>query len=136
MFNSNEDLTNGKSCDIVDEINSQFDFEQNGTNKLKPMKKPADKFFINETIYELDDSEDLDDDDFIMSDEADSRKYKCSSPNKRQCSVRSPELDFEFDDCDITSNMNSTMPVDMPSAQRPMRTYSSSSEADELVYKV
>lgn len=131
LFSSNEDLTNGKSYDTLDDCYSQFDLEQNGTNKLKQIKKPAEKFFIKETIYEMDDSEDFDEEDFIMSDEVETKRYKCSSPRRRHRSVRSPESDFEFDDCEFTSNVDRTMPVDMPSSQRHTRTYSNSSETDE-----
>jgi len=107
---------------------SQFDFEP--TPKLKSIKKPAEKFFITETIYEMEDIEDIDDDDFIMSDEVQTKRYKCSSPRRRHRSVRSPELDFDFDDCEIPSNLDRTMPVDMPTSHK-IRTYSNSSETDE-----
>lgn len=129
-FFSNEDLTNGKTYDTLDEYHSQFDFEQNITSKLKSIKKPAEKFFINETIYEMADIED-DDDDFIMPDEVETKRYKCSSPRRRYRSVRSPELDFDFDDCEVTSTVERTMPVDMPTSHRRMRTCSNSSETDE-----
>lgn len=79
----------------------------------------------------MEDCEDLDDDDFIMSDEVETKRYKCSSPRRRHRSVRSPELDFEFDDCDFSSNVDRTMPVDMPCSQRQTRTFSNSSETDE-----
>lgn len=74
---------------------------------------------------------DDDDDDIIMSDEVETKRYKCSSPRRRHCSVRSPELDFEYDDCDFTSDVERTMPVDMPASHRHTRTYSNSSENDE-----
>ncbi|XP_026817694.1 myotubularin-related protein 14 [Rhopalosiphum maidis] len=125
---SNEDLTNGKSYDSLDDNHSQFDFEQ--TPKLKSIKKPAEKFFITETIYEMEDIEDIDDDDFIMSDEVETKRYKCSSPRRRHRSVRSPDLDFDFDDYEIPSNLDRTMPVDMPTSHK-IRTYSNSSETDE-----
>jgi len=115
----------------LDDNNSQFDFEQSTTTKLKSIKKPAEKFFIKETIYEMEDIEDIDDDEFIMSDEVETKRYKCSSPRRRHRSVRSPELDFDFDDCEIPSNLDRTMPVDMPTSNKHIRTYSNSSETDE-----
>lgn len=78
----------------------------------------------------MEDIEDIDDDDF-MSDEVETKRYKCSSPRRRHRSVRSPELDFDYDDCEIHLDIERTMPVDMPVPQRQMRTYSSSSETDE-----
>jgi len=120
----------------LEDYHSQFDFEQTATPKLKSIKKPAEKFFIKETIYEMEDIEDIDDDDFIMSDEVETKRYKCSSPRRRHRSVRSPELDFDFDDCEIPSNLDRTMPVDMPTSHKHIRTYSNSSDTDELVYKI
>lgn len=103
---------------------------------MKSLKKPGDKFLIKETIYEMDDVEDVDDDDIIMSDEVETKRYKCSSPRRRYRSVRSPELDFDYDDCEIESNIDEItmpvdMPVDMPASQRRVRTCSNSSETDE-----
>lgn len=133
VFCSNEDLTNGKgSYDTLDDCQSQFDLEQNGTSKLKTLKKPVDKFFIKETIYELDDIDNFND-DMNVPEEVETKRYKCSSPRRRHNSVRSQELDFEFDDEELRppSEESSTTPVDMPDSQRHSRTYSNSSETDE-----
>lgn len=115
----------------MDDYNSQFDFEPTSAPKLKSIKKPTEKFYIKETIYEMEDVEDNDDEDFTMPDEVETKRYKCSSPRRRHRSVRSPELDFDFDDCEMPSDLNRTMPVDMPSSHKHIRTYSNSSETDE-----
>lgn len=115
----------------MDDFSTQFDFERIDT-KIKSTKKPNEKFFINETIYETDDFEELVDDDFILTDEVDTKRYKCSSPRRRHRSLRSPELDFELDDFEFTPSYDeTTMPVDMSSSQRRTRTCSNSSETDE-----
>lgn len=113
----------------MDDYHSEFDFEPTVATKLKSIKKPADKFFIKETIYEMEDVEDMDDDDFSLSDEVETKRYKCSSPRRKHCSVRSPELDFEYDDCGFDEYRS--MAVDIPASQRHVRTFSNSSETDE-----
>ncbi|VVC25066.1 Hypothetical protein CINCED_3A005390 [Cinara cedri] len=128
---STEDLTNGKPFDTLDDYHSQFDFEQTTTTKIKSIKKPAEKFCVKETIYELEDIEDDDDDDLmIMADELETKRYKCSSLRRRHQSARSSDLDFDYDDCEI-AEFERTLPVDMPPSQRHTRTYSNSSETDE-----
>ncbi|XP_050426200.1 myotubularin-related protein 14 isoform X1 [Adelges cooleyi] len=128
---SNEDLTIGKVYDGFDDYHSQFDFDQTVTTKLKSLKKPTEKFFIKETIYEMDDIEDIDDDDFIIADEVETKRYKCSSPRRRYRSMRSPDSDCDIDDFEFTANVERTMPVDMPSSNKRNRTCSNSSETDE-----
>lgn len=79
----------------------------------------------------MEDIEDDDDDDLmIMSEELETKRYKCSSPRRRHQSVRSPDLDIDYDDCE-TSDVGRTTPVDMPTSHRHTRTYSNSSETDE-----
>lgn len=131
-FSSNEDLTCGKSYDTLDDFSTQFDFDRIDT-KVKSTKKPNEKFFINETIYETEDFEELVDDDFVLTDEVEAKRYKCPSPRRRHRSLRSPELDLEFDDFEFTPSYDeTTVPVDdMLSSQRRTRTYSNSSETDE-----
>lgn len=115
----------------MDDYGSQFDLEPPVTTKVKSAKKPGEKFLIKETIYEMD-GFDNDDDDDIINDEAETKRYKCCScPPQQHCSVRCPDLDFEYDDCDFTSDVERTMPVDMPVSHRHTRTYSTSSENDE-----
>lgn len=130
-FSSNEDLTCGKSYDTLDDFSTQFDFDRIDT-KIKSTKKPNDKFFINETIYETEDFKELVDDDFVLTDEVETKQYKCSS-RRRHNSLKSPELDLEFDDFEFTPSYDeTTVPVDdMTSSQRRTRTYSNSSETDE-----
>jgi hypothetical protein len=79
----------------------------------------------------MEDIEDIDDDDYSMSDEVETKRYKCSSPRRRHRSLRSPDLDFEYDDCDFISMEDKTMPVDMPASHKHIRTFSNSSETDE-----
>jgi len=125
-------LTNGKSYDSSDDYQPQFDLEQNGTAKVKSMKKPADKFSIKETIYELDDIDNFND-DVIEPDEVETKRYKSSSPRRRHRSVRSPDLDFEFDDEELRSSNDdrTTAPIDVPDSHRRSRTYSGSSDTEE-----
>lgn len=62
----------------------------------------------------------------------DAKRYKCSSPRRRyQRNAKSPELENDYDDCDLASNVERTMPVDMPDSHRHTRTYSSSSDIEE-----
>lgn len=126
-------MTNGKSSyDTLDDYQPQFEMEQNGTAKLKPIKKPVDKFLIKETIYELDD-DDINDDIDVLE-EVETKRYKCSSPRRQHRSVRSPELDFEFDDEELrpsSEERTTTPPLDMSDSHRHSRTYSNSSDNDE-----
>lgn len=115
----------------MDDYHSQFEIDRNDSAKLKSIKKPTEKFFINETIYETEDVENMDDDDFLMTDEVETKRYKCSSPRRRHCSLKSPESDVDSDDCETASSLERTMPVDMPTSHRHTRTYSNSSETDE-----
>lgn len=80
----------------------------------------------------MEDIQDDDDDDMMnMTEELETKRYKCSSPRRRHQSVKSSDLDFDCDDdCEI-SEVGRTMPVDMPASHRHTRTYSNSSETDE-----
>lgn len=71
--------------------------------------------------------------DFILPEELEPKRYKCSSPRRRYNSTtKSPDLDNDFDDCGLASNVERTMPVDMPGSHRhTSRTYSSSGEIEE-----
>lgn len=132
FFLSNEDLTNGRAYDTFDDHHSQFEFDPAVTSKLKSIKKPGEKFYIKETIYEMEDIvDDKDDDGFITSEEIETKRYKCASPRRYHRSDRTPELDFDYDDCEVTPDIERTMPVDMPASNRHTRTYSNSSETDE-----
>lgn len=132
-FSSNEDLTCGKSYDTLDDFSTQFDFDRIDT-KIKSTKKPNEKFFINETIYETEDFKELFEEGFILTDEVETKRSKCSSPRRRHGSFRS-EVDFEFEDFEFPPSYDeTTVPVDdMASSQRRTRTYSNSSDTDEYV---
>lgn len=125
-------MTNGRSYDTLDDCgNVQSESDQNTSAKSK--KKAVEKRYINETIYEMDDVENLRNGSILWEELLrEPKRYKCSSPRRRyQRSVKSPELETDYDDCDLVSNVERTMPVDMPDSHRHTRTYSSSSEIEE-----
>lgn len=72
-----------------------------------------------------------DDDNFFLSGKVENKRYKCASPRRFHRSDRTPELDIDDDDCEVTPDIERTMPVDMPTSHRHTRTYSNSSETDE-----